>query len=118
MYPSDQTGTVHIRRSDQRDAIKFDIDNLTPEYLQDAFQLDNLPTFLKTESSQKIVGISPSKVLPNEHYVIRGPESKKAKKSQSRSGKFLTHALHSNTTYGSFLHLKSRINSSFVKFSN
>ena len=66
MYPSDQTGIVHIRRSDQRDAIEFEIDNLTPEYLQEAFQLDNLPTFLKTESTQKIVGISPSKVLPNE----------------------------------------------------
>ena len=90
MYHSDQTGTVHIRRSDQRDSIKFEIDNLTPEYLQNAFQLDNLPTFLKKESTQKIVGISPSKVLPNEHYVIRGPESKKAKKSQGRSGKLFS----------------------------
>ena len=112
MYPSDQTGTVHIRRSDQRDAIRFEIDNLTPEYLQDAFQFDDLPTFLKTESAQKIVGISPSKVLPNEHYVIRGPKSKKAKKSQSRSGKLFSKVC------SILVSLKSRINSRFVKFSN
>ena len=111
MYPSDQTGTVHIRRSDQRDAIKFDIDNLTPEYLQNAFQLDNLPTFLKTESTQKIVGITPSKVLPNEHYVIRGPESKKAKKSQSRSGKFFSKVHSILVSY--FIYMRLNVNGSF-----
>ena len=56
----------------------------------DAFDLDSLPKSLRTESAQRAIGISPSKVVPNEHYVVRGPKVDKIKKKiEDRSGNFL-----------------------------
>ena len=70
---SDNNFSVHIRRSDQFEADKFEASYVTPQLLQKVFELESLPEFLKTESDSQIVPIIPSALRKNDFYIIKGP---------------------------------------------
>ena len=95
---SERSGTVHIRRIGQKGSTEIDISQVTPSFLQDTFELKSLPTYLKVESSIRVVQISPSTVRPNEHYIIEGPlgsgpkamsRNRKKKSQGDRTGIYL-----------------------------
>ena len=95
---SERSGTVHIRRIGQKGSTEIDISQVTPSFLQDTFELKSLPTYLKVESSIRVVQISPSTVRPNEHYIIEGPlgsgpkamsKNRKKKSQGDRTGIYL-----------------------------
>ena len=69
---SDNKFTVHIRRSDQFYGDKFEANDVTPLLLQEVFELESLPRFLKTELDNQIVRIIPSALKKNGFYVIKG----------------------------------------------
>ena len=85
---SDQTGFVFVRRNDQKHAMKVDIDQLTPDFLKNAFRLESVPKFLRAKSDGRVVPIMPSMVAPNEHYMVKGPAKMKRNKEQNRDGMF------------------------------
>ena len=70
---SDYSFSVHIRRSDQFEADKFQANYVTPQLLQEVFELESLPRFLKKESDSEIVPIIPSALNKNDFYIIKGP---------------------------------------------
>ena len=70
---SDNGFNVHIRRSDQFEADKFQANYVTPQLLQKVFKLESLPEFLKKESDSQIVPIIPSALSKNDFYIIEGP---------------------------------------------
>ena len=72
-FISDNSFSVHIRRSDQFQADKFEASYVTPQLLQKVFELESLPEFLKTESDSRIVPIIPSALSKNDFYIIKGP---------------------------------------------
>ena len=86
---SENSGKIYIRRSDQRDVTAFVIDEVTPENLKDAFELESLPTFLMKESSEQALRIIPSSLIPNENYIVKGPgreiRKKKARRTKQRN---------------------------------
>ena len=51
----------------------FDISDANPDFLKVVFELEALPNFLETETGGTIVPIMASKLVPNEHYIIRVP---------------------------------------------
>ena len=65
--------SVHIRRNDQFEAKQFQTNYITPELLQEVFELKSLPRFLETESNSQIVPIIPSALSKNDFYIIKGP---------------------------------------------
>ena len=67
------SGTIHVRRSDQKHSVQFALSQVTPDFLKDVFELKYLPKYFKTESSGLAVKILPSTLVPNEYYIIKGP---------------------------------------------
>ena len=67
-------GFVHVRRSDQREAIMFAISHVTPEFLKDVFELDAIPDFLKVKGSGEMVEIKQSNLVADQNYIIQGPK--------------------------------------------
>ena len=83
---SDQTGSVFVRRNDKKHEIKVDIDQLTPDFLKNAFSLETAPKFMRAESNGQVVPIMSSMVAPNEHYIVKGPANIKKNRQYNRDG--------------------------------
>ena len=83
---SDQTGSVFVRRNDKKHEIKVDIDQLTPDFLKNAFTLESAPKFMRAESNGQAVPIMSSMVAPNEHYIVKGPANIKKNRQYNRDG--------------------------------
>ena len=85
-FISDQTGSVFVRRNDKKHEIKVDIDQLTPDFLKNAFTLKSTPKFMKAESNGQAVPIMSSMVAPNEHYIVKGPANIEKNRQYNRDG--------------------------------
>ena len=83
---SDQSGSVFVRRNGKKHEIKVDIDQLTPDFLKNAFTLESAPKFMITESNGQAVPIMSSMVAPNEHYIVKGKENIKKNRQYNRDG--------------------------------
>ena len=83
---SDQSGSVFVRRNGKKHEIKVDIDQLTPDFLKNAFTLESAPKFMITESNGQAVPIMSSMVAPNEHYIVKGPTNIKKNRQFNRDG--------------------------------
>ena len=86
-------GFVHVRRSDQREAIMFAISHVTPEFLKDVFELDAIPDFLKVKRSGEMVEIKQSNLVANQNYIIQGPKrmtmrERRKLREKTRTGNF------------------------------
>ena len=66
---------VHIRRSDQNDGKEFFVDTVTPNFLKEVFELDSVPTHLRSESNDRTVEVSQRDLASNDFYVVKGPGS-------------------------------------------
>jgi hypothetical protein len=52
----------------------FAISHVTPEFLQDVFELDTIPDYIKVAKNREIVEIKQSNLVANENYIIQGPK--------------------------------------------
>ena len=88
-------GVVYVRRNSQQDITEIDINQITPIFLRDVFNLESFPSHLRAESNNEIVPILQSNVVPNEYYTIEdtGPKTPQRRSKISilgnRAGNFL-----------------------------
>ena len=78
-------GVVYVRRIDQQDIIEIDINQITPIFLRDVFNLESFPSYIRAESNNEIVQILPSNVVPNEYYTIEDTGLKTPQRRSKRS---------------------------------
>ena len=52
---------------------EFYIVQVTAKFLQEVFELESAPEYLKLDRTGRIVKIDPSYLIPNEFYVVKGP---------------------------------------------
>ena len=88
-------GVVYVRRNGQHEITEIDINQITPIFLRDVFNLESFPSHLRAESNNEIVPILQSNVVPNEYYTIEdtGPKTPQRRRKRSilgnRAGNFL-----------------------------
>ena len=61
---------IHIRESNEKDKIKFNINVVTPKFLQKVFQLKTLPEYLTAESDAEAIPIEKALLKQGETYVL------------------------------------------------
>ena len=82
---------VKIRRSDRYSIEKLYPIDVTPQFLQQVFDLEAPPAYLKSEISGIKMKINQSNLALNETYIIRGPgpelAMKRAETTSQNDGK-------------------------------